>query len=221
MKCWLVIAAWSVLCPLQASANETPVNTVFVTNPALLLALQDIKHTLTMERAALVFENGASAKNCVAYSNFLSQSPVAESVRNAEIRSEYLLCDSLRLISDRPFIAKKKTLPNSVAMKLLGRLDLRTFPSSLRNRATDQAYTLKALLPGTVQATGSSLAVETSDNFFKLEIVALVPQGRGTAQDWIVWVTDEVKGGNYRSYRTLVVSKSNTPSGHYTAALYP
>jgi hypothetical protein len=220
-RCLLSLAAWFFLCPLHVSANPEPVHTVDVTNPALLVALQNIKHTLTTERTALAFENGASSKNCLDYSILLSQSPVTESVRNSEIRGEYLLCDSVRFISDRPFIARKKTLPRGFSMALFERLDLRTFPSSMRNRATDQAHSLKTLLQGQVQAHGSTLTIENNDHFFKLQIVGLVPAGRGPAQDWIVWVTDEVKGGNYRSYRTLIIRPPNGPSGSYTAALYP
>jgi hypothetical protein len=221
MKRWLTLAAWFFLCPLQVSAHQEPVHTLDVTNPALWVALQDIKHTLAMERTALSFENGASSKNCLEYSNLVSQSPVTESVRNSEIRSEYLLCDSVRFVSDRPFIAKKKTLPAGFSMVLFERLDLRTFPSSMRNRVTDQAHTLKTVLQGKVQAHGSTLAIENNDHFFKLEVVGLVSLGRGTAQDWIVWATDEAKGGNYRSYRTLIIRVPKAPSDSYTATPYP
>ncbi len=207
--------------PLPACANEKPLSLVEVSSSDLFAALQDIRQALSTNRSRISFENGQSANNCLEYLNLLSTSAPAETVRNSEVRSEYLVCDSVGIISSEPFIAREKNLSGNITRALFENMDLRTFPSSLRNRADDQRYTLKTLLPGAGKFQGSKLEVETPDHFFKLEVVGIVHRGTGATRDWLVWVTDEVKGGNYKSYRTIVVKNSGKPSGGYVATMYP
>ena len=59
---------------------------------------------------------------------------------------EYLVCDALRMVGAQPFIVTQAALPAHAAKALYERLDLRTFPSSLRNRADGPTHTLKTLL---------------------------------------------------------------------------
>lgn len=209
--------------------GESALTQVRTTSPELATALQDLKTALHTPKTPLMFDNGAAASNCAEYSNLLAAHPPEESVRNAEIRAEYLVCDAIRLISNEPFLAKRHTLPANAAKALLERLDLRSFPSSLRNRTTDRSHTLKTLLvSGTVKTTQNSVEVETDEQFFSLQIAAVIshPALAGNLKtrrsEWIVWVGDEMKDGNYKSYRTLIV-RPPTPSsrGQYTGSMYP
>lgn len=180
-------------------------------------------------QTALRFDNGDVANNFLQYSNLLSAGAPDESARSAEIRGEYLVCDAVRLLGVQPFILTQAALPANAVRALYERLDLRTFPSSLRNRADDRTHTLKTLLAlGTVTMTRDTVEVETDKQFFSLKIVAVVtrPSTQGGVQrqqkEWIVWVGDELKDGNYKSYRTLIVRASNdSRSSPYTGALYP
>lgn len=196
---------------------------VRVSNPELLAALKNPKASLAAERTPLAFDNGASAKNCLEYSEQLTKSQPTETTRNFEIRSEYLLCDSFRLMAGKPFSAEKKSVSSGQAKALYDKLDLRTFPSSLRNRADDMKYTLKTLLPGTKKSEGAAVAVETQDQHFRLEVVGTIDHGKGAGktQEWIVWVTDEMKNGTYHSYTQIVVNPPHNASGPYTAASKP
>ncbi|MDA8454121.1 hypothetical protein M4R22_05040 [Acidovorax sp. GBBC 3334] len=220
MKRWIALAiAVMVSGSLQAADKEA--GAVQITNPELLSALQNPKAAQTAERSPLAFENGSSAKNCAEYSDLLAKSQLVESTRNFEIRSEYLLCDSIRLVADKPFVAGKASTAGRLAKTLYDKLDLRSFPSSLRNRADDKQHTLKRLLPGTAQSKGNAVQVETPDQFFRLEVVGIIDQGKGKKQDLIVWVTDELKNGTYRGYNNIVVHPPRSSAGLYTVSASP
>ena len=163
---------------------------------------------------------------------------------------EYLVCDALRMVGAQPFIVTQAALPAHAAKALYERLDLRTFPSSLRNRADGPTHTLKTLLAfgfwllafgfwllafgfwllafGKVTLTQDTVEVETVTQFFSLKIVGVVSRpspeagGERLQTEWIVWVGDELKDGNYKAYRTLIVRPpSNSRGGRYTGTLYP
>ncbi len=226
MKRWIALAsAVMVSGALHAApahpAADPAVGVVHVTNPELLSALQNLKASLTAERTPLAFDNGASAKNCLEYSDLLSKSQPVESTRNFEIRSEYRLCDSIRAVAGKPFVAQKAATSGKHGKALYEKLDLRSFPSSLRNRADGKKHTLQTLLPGTPQSEGSAVQVETPEQFFRLEVVGTIDHGRGHPPEWIVWVTDELKNGTYRGYSNIVVHPPRAASGLYTAAASP
>ena len=221
MRFLLLAALCLIASALPSHAIQPSANLVDISNSDLFHGLQDIVKVLRADRTEFSFENGQSSTNCIEYLNLLTISPPSEAVRNSEIRSEYLVCDSVRIISSEPFIAREKKLPKVVTKALFENLDLRTFPSSLRNRTDDTKNTLKALLQGKVTFQGSELQVETSGNFFKLEVVGVVHRGATPTPEWVVWVTDEVKGGNYKSYRTIVVRHSGEASGRYIATMFP
>lgn len=216
---------------LQAAEGPAPrmFTQVGTTSTELATALQDLKTTLSTPRTPLVFDNGSAASNCAEYSNLLAVHAPDESVRNAEIRAEYLVCDAVRWISNEPFLVEKHTLPPTAAKTLFERLDLRSFPSSLHNRANGQSHTLKTLLAsGAVKTTRDTVEVETDEQFFTLQIAGVVSRpvskdGVSTSQtEWIVWVGDEMRLGNYKSYRTLIVRPpSKLSGGRYTGLLYP
>lgn len=232
-KFWLTTAA-ALYFSLGASqaANNSVHNTVTqvsTPNAAVAAALTDLRGALLAPRTALPFDNGGVANNCAQYSNLLSTGAPDESLRSAEIRGEYLVCDAVRLLGVQPFIVTPTALPANAAKTLFERLDLRTFPSSLRNRANSQTHTLKTLLAlSTVTMTRDTVEVETSTQFFSLKIVGEVNRpatelgGERLQKEWIVWVGDELKDGNYKSYRTLIVRPTSDSLGRqYTGSIYP
>lgn len=188
-----------------------------------------MKGALFAPRTALPFDNGGVANNCAQYSHLLFTSAPDESTRSAEIRSEYLVCDAVRMVGTQPFIVTQAALPAHAAKALYERLDLRTFWSSLRNRADGPTHTLKTLLAlGKVTMTQDTVEVETGTQFFSLKIVGVVSRpateagGERLQTEWIVWVGDELKDGNYKAYRTLIVRPSRDSRGdRYTGTLYP
>lgn len=217
MKRWTALAAALLAAgPLHAAGGEAPA--VRIANPELLAALQNPKAALQAARTPLAFDGGASAHNCREYTDLLQKSQPVESERNFAIRSEYLLCDALRLTAGKPFMAEKPTAAKRQARTLYEQLDLRTFPSSLHQRADAKKHTLKTLLPGTPEYDGGAVALDTPEQRFRLEVVGTVAPGPGKKPDWIVWVSDESKAGSYRGYSTIFVHPARTASGPYKAA---
>ena len=146
------LAAAAILCvslaasPAASHSAHHAITQISPQNAAVAAALTDMKGALFAPRTALPFDNGGLANNCAQYSHLLFTSAPDESTRGAEIRSEYLVCDALRMVGAQPFIVTQAALPAHAAKALYERLDLRTFPSSLRNRADGPTHTLKTLL---------------------------------------------------------------------------
>ena len=232
-KFWLsaTVTLYFSLAASHAASNSAhhAITQVSTQNPALTAALTDLKMALFAPRTALLFDNGGVANNCAQYSNLLSSGAPYESTRSAEIRSEYLVCDAVQMLGLQPFIVTQASLPANAARTLFERLDMRSFPSSLRNRADGQTHTLNTLLAsGKVTMTRDTVEVETNTQFFSLKIVGVVKRpanefgGRRLQKEWIVWVGDELKDGNYKSYRTLIVRlPSDSRGGQYTGSIHP
>lgn len=232
-KFWLsaTVTLYFSLAVSHAASNSAhhAITQVSTQNPALTAALTDLKMALFAPRTALLFDNGGVANNCAQYSNLLSSDVPDESTRSAEIRSEYLVCDAVQMLGLQPFIVTQASLPANAARTLFERLDMRSFPSLLRNRADGPTHTLKTLLAlGKVTMNRDTVEIETDTQFFSLKIVGVVSRpateaGGGRLQkEWIVWVGDELKDGNYKSYRTLIVRPSRDSRGdRYTGTLYP
>ena len=229
------LAAAAILCvsvaasPAASHSAHKALTQVSPQNAAVAAALTNMKGVLFAPRTALPFDNGGMANNCAQYSHLLSTSAPDESTRSAEIRSEYLVCDALRMLGAQPFTVSQAALPASAAKALYERLDLRSFPSSLRNRANGPTHTLKTLLAlGKVTMNRDTVEIETDTQFFSLKIVGMVSRpateagGERLQTEWIVWVGDELKDGNYKANRTLIVRPSRDSRGdRYTGTLYP
>lgn len=231
---WLVVATliFSFSSASKAAQEFSPPRFIKVSpsSPIFAIALKNVKKTLLEPRTPLAFDNGTFADNCASYSNLSNTSTPEESIRNKEIHSEYLICEALILVSsDSYIIDKHAALPSNTAKEFFERLDLRSFPSSLNNRADDQRHTLKTLMESsTIKISEDSIEIESDEQFFSLKIIgtlsrATLNNGVKSAQkEWIVWIGDERKDGNYKSYSTVVV-RPPTPSsrGRYTGSIYP
>ena len=158
---------------------------------------------LVEKRAALTFDSGAVAQNCAEYLSLIGRSPIKEDVANQLATSEYLLCDALALIGDKKLAAG----PHDVAFgkALADRLDLRSFPSSLGPMLDENKYSLTRLGGAAVTLESTVAAYETRDMHYRLEVVATLDVNNNAKTDWVLWLADEARIGNYRQYQTLVV----------------
>ena len=89
--------------------------------------------------------------------------------------------------------------------KLESKLDLRSFPSSLNRIGSEEANTLKSIFPEQTKSFNNVVELQTEDWAFTIEVVALAKINDNSSPDWIVWVLDEAKSGNYRGYSTLII----------------
>jgi len=216
----LVYLVSITLLTLLSSCSITRIsNNNNIINEDLIASYKNLKSSLLEERSEIVFSDGSTAKNCATYLNLISKNRVEESIYNQSVKSEYLICDALQIISETPAVNNLNKNDLNFGDKLSRNLDLRSFPSSLHRISNEENHSLETLYPDYVVSKGPTTTLETDDWIFRLEVVAVVQLNDNDVPDWIVWVSDESKSGNYRSYSTLVLYDPENQK-NYTANLY-
>jgi len=104
-----------------------------ILNDALEVSYQDNENSLKAKRTSLLFNNGGTVTNCNSYFLLNSKLKLNESNYNQQVKSEYLICDALDLLSSSARVNNNKVNSVSFGKELLSKLDLRSFPSSLKN----------------------------------------------------------------------------------------
>ena len=194
------------LCVLAGCSTmpKTPDST-YILNTDLSDSYKNIKSALSQKRSKLLFDNGKAANNCHRYFALHSKYTLDESLHNQQVKSEYLMCDALKILSDSSGISSIKPKPSSLGKVLLSKLDLRTFPSSLNRLCSKKPCTLKSLHSHHSSFSGNVAKYEDEDWVFTLEVVAVANLNANSTPDWIVWVADESKAGNYKGYSTIIL----------------
>lgn len=161
-------------------------------------ALEKPERVLQQTRTPLKYADGSQAKTCHEYSD--KSSPIQETTQNFMIRSEYLVCDSLKLTKQFP-IGPVHTIPG-LGKGLCEQLDLSSFPNSFGPSLQEGPATLKGLNPKAVKAKEASCLFSDSDVSFGVYGVLHVI---GPKKHEYLWaeVSDEIKTGSYRSYNGL------------------
>lgn len=158
---------------------------------------------LDKKRAALTFDSGASAHTCRDYFRLIGSSSVKEDVTNQLAKSEYLLCDVAAVIGDKKLVTDVRDV--AFGQALAARLDLRSFPSSLFQMLDEHKYSLNQLDAAAVRLSPVAATYDTKDLHFRLEVVATLDVNKNGKADWLLWLADEARMGNYRQYQTLVI----------------
>lgn len=79
--------------------------------------------------------------------------------------------------------------------------------------------TLAQLDPENISSGKNYTYYETDDWSYKLEVVTTLDINKNGKDDWVIWLSDESKTGNYKSYQTLV-SYDVPASGIFKAQKY-
>lgn len=174
---------------------------VVIYNADVAEAVSQYKTTLKLKRTEVIFENSVKANNCESYIKAIKSSRINEGVNNQLVKSEYLICDALLLVGDTKYTTSKSN--SDLGKSLSQRLDLRSFPSSRFQMLDEKMHTLDKLT-GDLKVGANSASVESKDWHYALELVAVTDVNKNGKADWIVWLIDEAKMGNYRGYQTLV-----------------
>jgi hypothetical protein len=181
-----------------------------ILSPQLAEAFRAYDKTLTDRRTPLSFESGRTVDTCKAYLEEAKASSVSEGVNNKIISQEYLVCPSVVTLQSAGSTSTTTRPAASYGQELCRRLDLMSFPSSLRPRIDDSKRILSALgIP--LETEKYSCSFDTRDRSFKVEVVAEADLTGDGKTDWLVWLFDEVKTGTYRGYAALVVSDVSKP----------
>lgn len=196
---------------VQTKQAQTTQVTVTVFSATLRQALAERAQTLTAARTALQLGDGTTANSCDSYLKARKAgTQIAETVDAQLVASEYLICEALDLLPADAGSADGA--PDTLGDRLAKQLDLRTFPSSLGPQLDADRYTLAAL-SNTTKTDAVAATLEDESSTIRFEVVAEADLNGDAKQDWIVWMTDESRDGNYRGYATLVVdaAAASTP----------
>lgn len=195
-----VLALSFFLAACQGRQEVTTVDAVYSSELANALQQQEISNK---KRAMLVFDSGATAQTCDEYLRLLAGAALKEEVNNQLAKGDYLLCEVLAMVGDKKLGAGPRSVTFGTA--LANRLDLRSFPSSLFQMLDKQKHSLSQLDAKAIKVDSTTVTYETEDWHFRLELVATLDVNNNGKADWVLWLADEAKSGNYRQYQTLVV----------------
>ena len=207
MKSNMLVLVLAITLFSCSAENDTPISTR-VFNADVASSLNNFKQSFNSKRAELEFISGIKVNSCDTYSKEVENSKISEGVNNQIAKSEYLLCDVLGLLGNKSYSVKKADV--NISNLIASKLDLRSFPSSLGPRIDDKSHTIKSIAGNDLAVKANAAIYETPDWNFKLELVAISDINANKKEDWILWVTDESKSGNYRSYQTLVLYDVDT-----------
>ncbi|MFP8967682.1 hypothetical protein ACKC9G_13950 [Pokkaliibacter sp. CJK22405] len=166
-------------------------------------ALADPATALIVPRPSIHFVSGAVVFNCEQYLQAKRTSTLAEDVNNIRQSANYLTCDTLALLQQA-----KASLPvagQDYGKALAESLDLRSFPSSLAPMLDDDRYTLSRMDNPAVQLSNEVVSYSSEELNFSLQLMALADADGDGVDDWIVWMSDEAKEGNYADYEVLLI----------------
>jgi hypothetical protein len=201
--------------PTEEQSTEAGA-TVF--SATLRQALAQREQVLTAKRTALPLSDAATADSCATYLQARKAGrQIAETVDAQLVASEYLVCEAVDLLPASE--ASAGETPDKLGARLAKQLDLRTFPSSLGPQLDGERHNLAAL-SDTVKTDDVAATLEDESSTIRFEVVAEADLNRDGKPDWIVWMADEARDGNYRGYATLVIEDA-TASGPLKAKLYP
>lgn len=210
----ILLGSLTVLASCQANAGR--VN--YILNQKLANSHQQYEETMKADRSAISFSMNQTAQNCSTYLALVESNKLDESVHNQLAKSEYLVCDVLGILSAKR--VKYEAYGTLFGKSLAQKLDLRSFPSSLYRVCDENKHTLRALFPDEIKTSDNRLDFETDDWNFTLEVVGVAHVNDNDQPDWIVWVADESKFSNYRSYSTIVIFDPKNKN-KYLANPYP
>jgi hypothetical protein len=176
-----------------------------ILDPELSKAYAAYKETMTLKRSRLQLSDGEEVDHCSAYLNTFGDKTIIETTSNQIVKSEYLVCDALNLLSWSAGVTSANIDRNQIGESLLNKLDIRTFQSSFSRLAEDNKNTLSQLFSDQASSEGASASYETEDWYFNIRAVAVADINKNTEPDWILQLTDESKTGSYRGYATLII----------------
>jgi len=201
-KILFIILIFGIIGGCQFS-NKIDSDMVEIFNNSLESEFKDLGNSLIKKRNPIEFESGVSVSDCARYLLELKKSPLSEGVNNQIIHNEYLSCEVLSLLKSHSL--NKIKPQDDFGEKIAGRLDLGSYPSSLYRMARNQNKTLADFEQKYLKTNKNSVVYETDDWIYSLELVASTDFNNDGINDWVLWLHDQAKGGNYHTYTTLIV----------------
>ncbi|HBN22655.1 MAG TPA: hypothetical protein DD412_05400 [Holosporales bacterium] len=210
-----------ILCLVLVSCTNMKLQDApYIPNEELAESYENFNDSFKKTRSSLSYIGGHIATDCQTYFDLTSMYEIDETIHNQSVKSEYLICDALNILSSSTGVPRENVNISSMGEALLIKLDLRSFSSSLYRASDENSHTLKSLYPQNTSSVGNIAELNAEDWTFTLEVVAVAKINDNSSPDWVIWVLDESKSGNYRGYSTLIIYD---PERHesFKAIAYP
>lgn len=187
--------------------STSSASSAYIFNKSLIADYQSLNKSLKKKRIEISFKSGKIVNNCVDYLAEMKKSDIFDGVNNTIHHSEYLACEALDLLKSRNIITSKQKA--SYGELLSSRLGLSSFPSSINQEAQVYGETLQKLDPKNLKIGNYTVARETDDWIYSIEVIAISDLNNDGTNDLVLWLYDQAKDGNYHAYSTLVVPLYN------------
>ncbi len=204
-----LIAVFGISCQTTFTQTKT-----VIYDAQLAKAFKDFDKSAAEQKKEITFASGEKAANCNEYWKAKEKSPVKEDVADMLYKSEYLVCDALAVLKNSAKsneVSVEEKSQNDYGREIYNRLDLSSFPSSMAQKTGDDKNTFKqqeSKMPSKVE--NLSVVSDTKDWNFVVEVVAETDANADGKKDLIVYVIDESKEGNLKSYSTFVIYDVDT-----------
>lgn len=216
----ITLMVFAISCTLTGCTSIAKDNSPTFLDDDLSQSFTSLDQSLIAKRSTLVFNDGPSVDNCEAYNAAASEFVIEETVQNQLMKGEYLICDAQKLLSDSVKVPAEEVDRRNLGQLLLSKLDLRSFPSSLKRMVRKESPTLELMFPENASFSDNMAVLKTNDLLFTVKVAAIADINHNSTPDWIVWVSDEARTGNYRSYSTIVLYDPRG-EGLYSATVHP
>lgn len=184
------------------SMSAGPAGSVHIYDTTLEKAQANRATVMTAERAPLQLDSGATVTTCSDYLNQPGETDWTAIPDNVAALPDYVICDSLAVLES----AQPVPVTSAVWGEALSRqLDFRSFRSSRYQQTSDEHFTLNQLADEPLQIDDYSAALDTSEWFLQVRLVAVGDFNDDGRADGLLWLTDRAKQGTYVSVQALVV----------------
>lgn len=157
-------------------------------------------------RSPMEFQSGRVVQNCADFLAESKRSRLVGSIDNERERYQYAICDFLGVLEDANWTTPTAKNIGGYGKALSERLDLRSFPSSLHQRVTDERYLPIHLWGDATKTTKYVAEAELPNWYYRAEVVAEADVDHDGRSDWIVWWVDDAQGPTYLSVGVLIIS---------------
>lgn len=158
------------------------------------------------KRTALNFASGKQVDNCADYLSEKKNSEIKDEYPDVLYASEYIVCDALAILKESSNAAAKPFSAMNYGKEIYSRLNIGNLPSSLVEGVSEKPVFLKdKLAKSRPKITKYKIESDTKQWFFAVQTAAQTDVDRNGKPDLILYVIDQAKEGNYRSYSTWLV----------------
>ncbi|WP_075187710.1 hypothetical protein [Teredinibacter haidensis] len=153
--------------------------------------------TFTKIRNPILFTSGEQANTCLSYFDLKQSSEIDEDVNNMIAAQDYVICDTVKAVQHASKNRFESSGINTAGAHMAERIVLDSFPSSLFQRTDADHKTEKQIFGSNLNIGRYSVVADTPEWHYGLQLHAVLDINGDGLEDWIIWLTDRAKNGDY------------------------